>query len=173
MMRSGRASSPDVESSFVDIEGALAALSAEGLRELILDILPWLEEPALGRLINGLMDRAARGDSGWAPDGPTGRDVASIVSFADAAARDGYADPTIVDDYLRCGSNAFFAKDYESAVKIFGVLLERGIDGSDWSGTPPRAPRLTTPEPVDVLKRSGAGAPSESPDADRHARGHA
>ena len=93
MMRSGRASSPDVESSFVDIEGALAALSAEGLRELILDILPWLEEPALGRLINGLMDRAARGDSGWAPDGPTGRDVASIVSFADAAARDGYADP--------------------------------------------------------------------------------
>jgi tetratricopeptide (TPR) repeat protein len=117
----GRASGSEVDPSL--IEGALVALHAGDLRELVRDILPWLEEPAYGRLVNSLVDRAARGDSDWIPDGPAARDVASIASFAEAARRVGYADPATVDEYLRLGSNAFLGKDYRSAAEIFRSLL--------------------------------------------------
>jgi hypothetical protein len=117
----GRTSGSEVDPSL--IEGALAALHAGDLRELVRDILPWIEEPAYGRLVNSLVDRAARGDSDWIPDGPAARDVAAITSYAEAAKRAGHADPATVDEYLRLGSNAFLGKDYRAAAEIFRSLL--------------------------------------------------
>ena len=104
-------------------EAALAAMDASELRGLIRDILPWLDEPTHARLVNALVDRAARNASGWVSKTPTEQAVTEIVAFAEAATRIGYADPSKVDDHLRQGSNAFLAKDYRMAFQIFRVLL--------------------------------------------------
>ncbi|MEO8183589.1 MAG: hypothetical protein ABI895_32560 [Deltaproteobacteria bacterium] len=104
-------------------EAALEAMDAEGLRALIRELIPQLDQAPRARFVNGLVDRAARNASGWVPDGPTDQAVAEIVSFAKAATRAGRADPSEVDDYLRQGSNAFLAKDYRAAFQIFRALL--------------------------------------------------
>ena len=102
---------------------ALAALDAKELRGLIRDLIPWLDESSHARLVNAVIDRAARNESDWVPAGPTDQAVADIVSFAQAATRVGHADPSDVDDYLRQGSNAFLRKDYRAASEIFRALL--------------------------------------------------
>lgn len=113
------ASKPD--SSVTD--GALDAMGAEELREIVRDIIPWLDEKTHARLVNALIDRAARNESGWTPVGPFDEGASEIVAFAEAAKRVGYADPSDVDDYLRQGSNAFLRKDYGAAIQIFRALL--------------------------------------------------
>lgn len=76
------------------------------------------------QLVNALVDRAARNNaSGWIPDGPTSDAVDEIVRFAEAAQSVGYAYPAAVDNYLGQGSNAFLAKDYRAAFRIFHALL--------------------------------------------------
>lgn len=104
-------------------EAALAAMDAEELRDLIREMIPWLDESTHARLVDALVDRAARSRSGWVPRGPTNDAVGEILRFAEAAERVGYADPSEVDDYLRQGSNAFLGKDYRSAYQIFRALL--------------------------------------------------
>jgi hypothetical protein len=98
-------------------------MDAGELRALIRDIIPWLDEAVHARLVNALVDRAARNPSGRVPAGPTDAAVASIVAFAEAATRVGRADPLDVDDYLRHGSNAFLGKNYPAAFRIFRELL--------------------------------------------------
>ena len=98
-------------------------MDADELRDLIRDMLPELEDRPYGRVVNDLIDRAARTDTGWTPGGPSNETVAEIVSFAKAAIRTGQADPSDVDDYLRQGSNAFLGKDYQSTIEIFRALL--------------------------------------------------
>ncbi len=105
------------------IDGALSAMNADQLRELVRDILPWLDNPTHGRVVNRLIDRAARGEPGWAPPRPSKSNVAGIVSFAEAARHVGSADPSDVDGYLRQGSSAFLSKDYAAAYSIFRALL--------------------------------------------------
>ena len=105
------------------IEAALEAMEADDLRALLRDIVPWLDESTHARLVNALVDRAARGPSGWVPDGPSDAVVTEIVAFAEAAKRVGSADPSDVDDYLRQGSHAFLRKDYRTAYQIFRALL--------------------------------------------------
>jgi hypothetical protein len=122
-----RTSTSKPDSSVVD--GALAAMSAVELRELVRDMLLELDERAHARILNFLIDRAARNDSGWTPAGPSEESVSSIVAFAEAAKRVGYADPSEVDDYLLQGTNAFLGKDYLVAFKIFRALLLPICDG--------------------------------------------
>ncbi len=114
-------SGPKPETS--DIDGALAAMNAGDLRDLVRDMLLELEERPYERVVNDIIDRAARNGAGWTPGGPTGETVAEIVSFAKAAIRTGQADPSDVDDYLRQGSNAFLGRDYQSTIEIFRALL--------------------------------------------------
>ena len=104
-------------------EAALDTLDADELRAVIRHIIPWLDESTHARLVNALIDRAARNRSDWIPAGPNGALVADIVSFAEAAMRVGYAEPSEVDDYLRAGSNAFLGQDYQAALQIFRALL--------------------------------------------------
>jgi tetratricopeptide (TPR) repeat protein len=106
-----------------DIEGALAALSADELRMLVREMMSELDGQAFGRIANSLVNRAVRGGSGWIPAALSDPDVAEILSFAAAAGRVGHADPSEVDEYLRRGSGAFLRKDYAAAFKIFGALL--------------------------------------------------
>lgn len=105
------------------IEAALAAMGAGDLRELIRNIIPWLDNATHTRLASAIIDRAARNSSGWTPAAPTQQAVSEIVDFADAAKRIGSADPLEVDNYLRQGSNAFLARDYQTAFQIFRTLL--------------------------------------------------
>ena len=102
---------------------ALDAMGAGELRELVRDIIPWLDEKSHARLVNALVDRAARNESDWTPAGPSDEGVSEIVTFAEAAKQVGYADPSDVDDYLRQGSNAFLGADYRAAFQIFRALL--------------------------------------------------
>jgi hypothetical protein len=106
-----------------DIEGALAVMDADQLRELIRDTLPELSERARGRVVHSLINRVARGGSAWTPAALSGEDVSEIVTFAEAAERVGHADPSDVDEYLHRGSGAFLRKDYTAASQIFGALL--------------------------------------------------
>lgn len=115
-------------------EAALEALDAEGLRALVRELIPWLDESTHAQLVNILVDRAARSPSGWIPDGPSDDAVDDITRFAAAARRTGHADPSEVDDYLRQGSNAFLAKSYGAAFRIFQALLIPLASGSIYLG---------------------------------------
>ncbi|MBN1425735.1 hypothetical protein JXA88_14375 [Candidatus Fermentibacteria bacterium] len=106
-----------------DADAALETMSEDELRQLIRDIIPWLEEASHSRLANMVIARASHSDSGWAPAPPTERNIARILAFAESAVRDGYADPEEVDDCLRQASNAFLARDYGAALRIFRALL--------------------------------------------------
>ena len=105
------------------IDAALAAMNREELRGLIRDMIPWLDEQNHARLVNAIVDRASRGDSGWVPPGPSAAHVAEVAAFAESAKQLGYADPSEFDDYLRQGSNAFLSRDYHAASSIFRALL--------------------------------------------------
>ena len=105
------------------IDGAILALGADELRDLVRDILPELDHRAHGRVVNRLIDRATRIASGWVPPPPSGKGVSEVVSFAEAAKRVGSSDPLEVDGYLRHGSSAFLGKDYAAAFTIFHALL--------------------------------------------------
>ncbi|HCF56642.1 MAG TPA: hypothetical protein DFS52_01430, partial [Myxococcales bacterium] len=111
-----------------DIEGALAALGAEELREAIRELLCELDERAQGRAVSSLIHRAAR-RSGWAPAAVSNEDVAEVLAFVEAAEQEAYADPSDFDDLLLSGSTAFLRKDYQTAFEIFGALLPPLADG--------------------------------------------
>jgi hypothetical protein len=104
-------------------------MDAAVLREVIRDVLLELNDRAHGRVVNSLIERAARGKSGWAPPAPGHDEVAEVVAFVQAAQRVGYADPRDVDERLSRGSAAFFRKDYGAARGIFGALLPPVAEG--------------------------------------------
>lgn len=116
--------SPLSESEQSEIDDLLAAMDASELREAVRDVLLELDDRAHMRVVTSLIERAARGNSGWAPAGPGRGEVAEVVAFVHAAQRVGYADPLDVDERLRRGSAAFFRKDYSAARGIFGTLLK-------------------------------------------------
>ncbi len=105
------------------IDGALAALDADELRELMRDVLLNLDGRPRGRILNELIERAARNRSTWTPSGPSSESVASVHAFVEAAKQVGHADPSDVDDYLRHGTNALLGKNYSNAFVIFRALL--------------------------------------------------
>jgi hypothetical protein len=60
------------------VGNALAALDADGLRAVVREILPWIEDSTRARLVNALIDHAARGGSGWAPPSPSAQIVSEV-----------------------------------------------------------------------------------------------
>ena len=106
-----------------NIHAALAAMDANELRDIIRDVLLELDDRAHGRVVGRIIERATRNASGWTPPRPSDDAVARVISFAEAAKRVGYADPSDVDDYLQQGANAFLSKDYTAAQQIFRALL--------------------------------------------------
>jgi hypothetical protein len=99
------------------------------LREVVRDVLLELDDRAHMRVVTSLIERAARGKSGWAPAAPGRDEVAKVVAFVRAARRIGYANPRDVDERLSRGSAAFFRKDYPCARGIFGTLLRPLAEG--------------------------------------------
>ena len=111
------------------IEAALDSLNADELRGLIRETILWLDESTQARLVNVLVERAARNRSGWVPAGPSEALVADIVAFAEAAKRIAYAEPFEVDDHLQQGLNAFLSRNYGAALRIFRALLVPMCEG--------------------------------------------
>ena len=121
MMSRKKYSKSRPDSSIVD--DALDSMGAEDLREMVRDALAWLGDRAHARLTNELISRAARGEKGWTPSGPDDEDVAEVLTFAEAAQRVGYADPSEMDAYLQQGMSTFLSRDYQAASRIFRALL--------------------------------------------------
>jgi len=120
-MARNKGTEPKADSS--NIAAALAAMDANELRDIIRDVLLELDDRAHGRVVGSIIERATRNASGWTPASPCDDAVAEVISFAEAAKRVGYADPSDVDDYLQQGANAFLGKDYTAAHQIFRALL--------------------------------------------------
>ena len=106
-----------------DTEAALQAIGADELRGVVRDLLPWLDAATHARLANALVDRAARSCADWAPPTPSDAAVAEVEAFAASARRAGAAEPSEVDACLRLATNAFLARSYPAAVRMFGALL--------------------------------------------------
>lgn len=114
---------PACEPAGNEIDNVLAAMNADELREVVREMLLELDGRAHGRVVNSLIHRAVRGDSGWVPAALSGGEVSEVIAFAASAKRVGQADPSEVDAYLHRGSGAFLRKDYAVAFRIFGALL--------------------------------------------------
>jgi hypothetical protein len=117
--RNDSASKPNLS----NIEGALAALNAEDLRNLIRAVIPRLDDKDISWFTSAIVERASRGRAEWRPSEPTDEGVAEVLAFAEAVKRTGYADPTKIDDHLQEGRNAFLARNYRAAIRIFHALL--------------------------------------------------
>jgi hypothetical protein len=124
-----RRRNPLPEPKHSEIDELLVAMDAAELREVVRDVLLELDDRAHMRVVTSLIERAARGKSGWVPSGPGRDEVAEVVAFAKAAQRVGYADPRDVDERLSRGSAAFFRKAYSAARGIFGALLRPLAEG--------------------------------------------
>lgn len=111
----------DEDDSLVD--AALDAMDAEQLRGLVRAFIPGLDDATRARLLNEVVDRAARSTGGWTPSSPSERRIKEIEAFAAAARRVYRADPSDVDAYLREGTHAFLAREYAAAYRIFRALL--------------------------------------------------
>ena len=68
------------------VDTALDAMDAEQLRALIRALIPWLDDATQARLMNEVVDRAARASSDWAPATPSDQRVDEIEAFVAAAA---------------------------------------------------------------------------------------
>lgn len=123
--RPPRSAPPERDS---DLEGALDAMTVEELRAFVLDVLDSQDDAPRRVLVDSLLARAAKGRSGWKPSGPSGRVVAEVKRFVQAARRIGYADPADVEAYLRQGSRAFLAGDHATARGVFDALLSAVAD---------------------------------------------
>ncbi|MBY0276115.1 hypothetical protein K2Z84_12285 [Candidatus Binatia bacterium] len=107
-----------------NLDEALAALSADELREAVRDALERLDDGPRGDLEDRLILLATRGVSGWKPPAPARTLVDDARSFIAAACRVARADPRDVDDFLRRAITASLAGDHASARAVFEVVLE-------------------------------------------------
>ena len=124
-----RRRNPLSEPNRSEIDEPLAAMDAAELREVVRDVMLELDDRAHMRVVTSLLERAARGKSGWVPAAPGRDEAAEVVAFVRAARRVGYADPRDVDERLSLGSAAFFRRDYSAARGIFGALLQPLAEG--------------------------------------------
>jgi hypothetical protein len=98
-------------------------MTVDELRAFVRDALDALEEEGRSALVDALIQRAAKGASGWRPLAPSRRIVAEAARWVEAARQTGYGDPDRVDAFLRQGSRAFLAGDHPTARAVFETLL--------------------------------------------------
>lgn len=120
-MRKRRAQRPHPGEGAID--DALDAMEAGELREVVREMLLELGDMAHARVVNRLIERAARNSTAWVPASPSDSGVSEALAFAQAAKQEGWAEPHQVDRYLNQGARAFLAKDYPAAFQIFRALL--------------------------------------------------
>ena len=100
-------------------------MDAAELRKVVRDVLLELDDRAHMRVVTSLIERAARGKSGWATAAPGRDEVAEAAAFVRTARRVGYADPRDVDERLSRASAAFFRRDYRSPAESSALCSDR------------------------------------------------
>lgn len=113
----------DTRPDFSITEDALAALDADALRALILDMLPHFNARLEARLASEAVRRAGAKQQGSAPHAPDEALIDEIKAFAQRALTENYADASTVDAYLCEGSTPFYSGHYRAARRIYGALL--------------------------------------------------
>ena len=98
-------------------------MSAEELRSFVQEALEQLDDKPRTALVDALIARATKGNSGWKPSSPGNEIVREVETFTAAVRRIGYAAPEQIDDYLRQGMKAFLGGDYATARAIYQALL--------------------------------------------------
>jgi tetratricopeptide (TPR) repeat protein len=104
-------------------------MSAEELRSFVQEALEQLDDRPRTALVDALIARAAKGNSGWKPSSPGNETVREVEAFTAAVRRTGYAAPEQIDDYLRQGMKAFLGGDYATARAIYQTLLPPLAEG--------------------------------------------
>ncbi len=107
-----------------ELDQALENMEARDLRKAILEILVWAEEPFRGRVVEEVLNQAAAGEGGWRPKGPSPKEVAETLEWAEGVVEGREADAMEMERRLALGSAAFRARNYEDAREIFAALLE-------------------------------------------------
>ena len=105
-------------------------MSADELREFVLQALGLLDDEPRGHVEDALLRHAARGADRWRPAPPPSGVISDVRGFLTAARHTGSADPAQVDDYLREGIKASLAGDSATAAALFGELLPAIGDGN-------------------------------------------
>lgn len=111
------------DASCSDAPTALAALDADQLRLVVLDLLATLDDKSRILVERTLEHHAAHKGAGWSPTPVSEGEVANILASLKAAMRSGHGNPVEIDRYLRLGTSAFLGKDYRTAQQIFGAVL--------------------------------------------------
>ena len=117
-----------------DVQGALAAMSAEELRSFVQEALERLDDKPRTALVDALITRAAKGSAGWRPSSPGGEIVREVETFTAAVRRIGSATPEQIDDYLRQAMKGFLGGDYVTARAIYEALLPPLAEGDIYLG---------------------------------------
>jgi hypothetical protein len=105
------------------LDAAIGALSADELRTFLRAYVADLEEPARTVVADALVERAARGSSGWRPSVPSKKIVGEVERFVEAARQVGQADPSDIDSFLRQADRVYLAGDLETARALYACLL--------------------------------------------------
>jgi hypothetical protein len=121
---SARRGTPQVRDGERDtLDAAIGAMPAEELRVFLREYVARLDEPERTTLADALIERAARGSSGWRPSAPSTSIVRHVERFVEAALQVGQADPNDVDAYLRQADRAYLAGDLATARAVYECLL--------------------------------------------------
>lgn len=103
-------------------ESALTAMNVEDIRDMIHEIIPWLDPQTQVRVMILIEERAVA--AGWTPPGPSESKIQEIEEFSVRAKKIVRISPGEMDTYLREGTLAFLARDYAAAFRIFRSLLK-------------------------------------------------
>ena len=109
-------------------------MSAEELRSFVQEALEQLDDRPRTALVDALIARAAKGNSGWKPSLPASEIIREVETFTAAVRRIGSAAPEQIDDYLRQGMKAFLGGDYAAAQAIYQALLPPLAEGEIYLG---------------------------------------
>jgi hypothetical protein len=150
-----------------NIDDALAALSADELREFVRTALARLDDGPRGELEDLLLQRAARAASGWKPAAPSTAFVEEAKSFIAAARRAGQADPSQVDHFLRQALTASLAGDHTSARAVFEVMFGPVGQGDIDLGQHELVEEVLTVDLHECVRRYAASVYLTTPIADR------
>jgi hypothetical protein len=107
----------------VEIQQALATLSAAELRATLSAILDGNDTRIRASIEDAVMARATKASTGRRPARQSPSIVANAQAFAEAARLVGHADADDVTEHLRRATRAFLAGDYASARAVFDAIL--------------------------------------------------
>ena len=114
-----------------------------------------------------LLQHATRSNSGWKPAPPSTLVVGEATTFAANALREGAADPSELEDFLRYAITASLAGDHVSARAVFEALLVPISNGSILLGQDETVDEVLTIDLHECVRRFASAMYITTPLAER------